>query len=264
MSHEPPIEVVILGSGTSHGVPMIGCRCSVCTSCDPRDKRTRPSIFVRVGGTQILVDAAPELRLQCLTHGIDAVDALLLTHHHADHVAGLDDVRRFNWISKRSMPCYGTPRTLAGVRQMFAYAFEAAPDSPHSRPQIELLPIDRDPFRVGEATVVPIPLFHGPMPVLGFRFGRFAYCTDCSTIPPESFRLLNGLDVLILDALRPDPHPTHLSVSQAVAMAQRIGARRTFFTHMAHQLGHAETNRSLPNGMELAYDGLAFRVESQA
>jgi len=253
-----PVEVIVLGSGTSHGVPMIGCRCAVCTSDDPRDKRTRPSIFVRMGEVRILVDVAPELRLQCLAQGIEAVDAVLLTHHHADHVAGLDDVRRFNWIAKRPMPCYGTERTLEAIRRMFMYAFEAAPDSPHSRPQLDLRPIDREPFRIGEVAVIPVPLLHGKMPVLGFRFGRFAYCTDCSAIPDESLGLLGDLDVLILDALRRTPHPTHFSLEQAVAMARRIAARRTFFTHMAHDLGHVQTNRSLPSGMELAFDGLRF------
>ncbi len=257
---ESTLEVIVLGSGTSHGVPMIGCRCPVCTSDDPRDRRTRPSVFVRFGGVRILVDTAPELRLQCLTHGIEAVDAVLLTHHHADHVAGLDDLRRFNWLMKKAMPCYGTERTLEGIRRMFTYAFEPAPDSPHSRPQLELHRIDHEPFTVGDETIVPIPLMHGPMPVLGFRFGRFAYCTDCSHISDESLALLRGLEVLILDALRPDPHPTHLSVTQAVEMARRISAGRTYFTHMAHQLKHEDTNRGLPAGMELAYDGLRFAV----
>jgi len=239
---------------------MIGCRCAVCTSEDPKDRRTRASIFVNMGGVRMLVDASPELRLQCLTQGISAVDAVLFTHHHADHVTGLDDVRRFNWLMKRPMSCYGTIRTLEAIRRMFAYAFEPAADSPHSRPELHLEPIGEDPFRVGEATIVPIPLMHGPMPVLGFRFGRFAYCTDCSSIPEVSFGLLEGVEVLILDALRTEPHPTHLSVDQAVELSRRIGARRTYFTHMAHQLGHAATNEKLPRRTELAYDGLRISI----
>lgn len=239
---------------------MIGCRCAVCTSTDPKDKRTRPSLWVSAGGVRLLIDAAPELRLQCLAQGIDAVDAVLFTHHHADHVAGLDDVRRFNHLMKKAMPCYGTTRTLDAVRRMFAYAFEPAADSPHSRPEINLHLIDHDPFRIADVEIVPIPLMHGPMPVLGFRIGRFAYCTDCSTIPEPSFERLPNLDVLILDALRPEPHPTHLSVDEAVAIARRIGARQTYFTHMAHQLGHLATNQKLPPGIELAYDGLRFRT----
>lgn len=257
-STDTPVEVVVLGSGTSHGVPMIGCDCPVCTSDDPKDRRTRPSIFVKHGRARILVDTSPELRLQCLTHGIVSVDAVVFTHHHADHVAGLDDLRRFNWIMKRPMPCYGTERTLAALRRMFAYAFESAPDSPHSRPQLDLREIDHRPFDVEGEPIIPIPLLHGPMPVFGFRFGQFAYCTDCSVIPEESMALLGGLDVLILDALRPTPHPTHLSLDQAVELAGRIGAGRTYFTHMAHQLKHAEINASLPKGMALAHDGLRF------
>lgn len=260
MSRELPVEVIVLGSGTSHGVPMIGCRCAVCTSEDPKDRRTRASIFVNMGGVRMLVDASPELRLQCLTQGINAVDAVLFTHHHADHVTGLDDVRRFNWLMKRPMSCYGTTRTLEAIRRMFAYAFEPAADSPHRRPELRLEPIGEDSFRVGEATIVPIPLMHGPMPVLGFRFGRFAYCTDCSSIPEASFGLLEGIEVLILDALRTEPHPTHLSVDQAVELSRRIGARRTYFTHMAHQLGHAATNEKLPRRTELAYDGLRISI----
>jgi len=256
----PLVEVVILGSGTSHGVPMIGCRCAVCTSADPRDQRTRPSIFVRMGGARILVDTAPELRLQCIANGIDAVDAVLFTHHHADHVMGLDDLRRFNWIMKKRIPCYGAERTLAALRRMFSYAFEAAPDSPHSKPELELITIKDQPFTLGGETIIPIPLMHGPLPILGFRFGRFAYCTDCSVIPADSMSLLDGLDVLVLDALRLTPHPTHLSIEQAVALAQRIAAGRTYFTHMAHQLQHAQTNATLPRGVELAYDGLRFSM----
>jgi len=257
---DSPVEVIVLGSGTSHGVPMIGCECAVCTSDDPRDKRTRPSIFVRCGAVRILVDTSPELRIQCLANGIREVDAVLFTHHHADHVAGLDDLRRFNWIMKRAVPCYGTERTLASIRRMFAYAFEPAFDSPHSRPQLDFHAIDHSPFEIHSERIVPIPLLHGPMPVLGFRFGRFAYCTDCSTIPEESMTLLRDLDVLILDALRPTPHPTHLSVDQAVELSRRIGAGRTYFTHMAHQLRHAETNASLPDGIELAHDGLRISM----
>lgn len=256
----PTVEVVVLGSGTSHGVPMIGCECAVCTSDDPKDRRTRASIFVNHGGVRMLIDAAPELRLQCIAQRIHAVDAVLFTHHHADHVAGLDDVRRFNSLMKKPMPCYGTARTLEAIRRMFVYAFEPAADSPHSRPELRLNIIDERPFAVGDVEVVPIPLLHGPMPVLGFRFGRFAYCTDCSTITDASLELLRGVEVLILDALRIEPHPTHLSLDQAVDWSKRIGAKQTYFTHMAHQLGHAATNRRLPSGMELAYDGLRIAV----
>ena len=249
------VEVIILGSGTSHGVPMIGCHCPVCTSPDPRDKRTRASVFVRMSGQRILVDTAPELRLQCVANGIDSIDAVLFTHHHADHVVGLDDLRRFNWLSRQHMSCYGTARTLDRIRRMFLYAFKPAPDSPHSRPSLELLPIDTHPLTIGDATITPVPLMHGPLPVLGFRFGNFAYCTDCSSVPDESMDRLEGLDVLVLDAVRRTPHSTHFNLEQAVEVAGRIKAKQTYFTHIAHELKHEETNRELPDGIELAYDG---------
>lgn len=259
MSRES-VEVIVLGSGTSHGIPMIGCECPVCTSDDPRDKRTRPSIWVKYKDVRFLVDTSPELRLQCLANGIREVDAVLFTHHHADHVAGLDDLRRFNWMTKKAVPCYGTERTLAGVRRMFSYAFEPAGDSPHSRPQLELVPIGDAPFDVRGAQVLPIPLMHGPMPVTGFRFGRFGYCTDCNAVPDDSIDRLRGVEVLILDALRHDSHPTHLSLTEATALAERIGADSTYFIHMAHQLKHRETNDRLPQGMALSHDGLRLTI----
>ncbi len=261
MSHSnSSVEVTILGSGTSHGVPMIGCDCAVCTSTDPRDKRTRPSIFVRIGEQCILVDTAPELRIQCLANGIKRLDAVLFTHHHADHVTGLDDLRRFNRLMKRPVRCYSTERTLAALRRMFLYAFDPAPDSPHSRPELEFHTIDTHPFRIGGETIVPIPLMHGPMPVFGFRFGAFAYCTDCNHIPEGSLALLQDLDVLILDALRPAPHPAHFTLAEAIGRGNRVGAGKTYFTHMTHQLAHEATGRELPEGMALAYDGLRITL----
>jgi phosphoribosyl 1,2-cyclic phosphate phosphodiesterase len=250
------VEVIILGSGTSHGVPMIGCRCEVCTSSNPKDQRTRPSIYVRYEGLRLLVDTAPELRLQCLRAGIDALDAVLYTHAHADHILGLDDLRRFNWLMKRAIPCYGAEETLGALRRMFSYAFDYPANSPHSRPALEFHAIDSAPFFIGETRIIPVPLWHGPMPVLGFRFGRFAYCTDCNGIPDESLDLLGDLDILVLDALRTEPHPAHFTLSQAVETARRINARQTYFTHMTHQLSHDRTNSGLPPGMALAHDGL--------
>lgn len=239
---------------------MIGCTCEVCSSTDPRDRRTRPSIWVRLGDVEMIVDTTPELRLQCLAAGINRIDAVLFTHHHADHVFGFDDLRRFNWIMRRPVECYGSERTLRALREMFRYAFEPAVDSPHSRPHIELKLIDSASFTIGGETVVPIPVQHGPLPVFGFRFGNFAYCTDCNHIPEDSLVLLAGVEVLVLDAVRRKPHPAHFSLDEAVAMAERIGARRTYFTHMAHEIKHEETNRELPEGMALAYDGLRFAI----
>lgn len=235
---------------------MIGCQCPVCTSANSRDQRTRPSIWIRFGRARILVDTAPELRLQCNANDIDCVDAVLFTHHHADHIFGFDDLRRFNWLAKRPMPCYGTQTTVSALQHIFSYAFTPSPGSPHSRPHIDATVIDERPFDVAGERIIPIPLMHGPMPVMGFRFGDFAYCTDCNVIPESSWCLLEGLDVLILDALRRTPHPAHFNLEQAVEAACRIGARRTFFTHITHELPHEATNRELPDGMALAYDGL--------
>jgi len=252
---DTPKRVICLGTGTSHGVPMIACDCAVCTSPDPRDKRTRVSILADYGDRAILVDTGPELRLQCIANDVRRVDAVLFTHAHADHVTGLDDLRRFNWLLKSPLNCYGTEDTLDRVRRMFRYAFEDDPAYPSHKPDLKLVPIRDDAIELFGRRIVPIPLWHGPLPVLGFRFGRFAYCTDCSRVPDESLARLKDLDVLILDALRRRPHPTHFNIEQAVETARRIAAGRTYFTHIAHELGHAQTNAELPAGMALAYDG---------
>lgn len=238
---------------------MIACDCAVCTSSDPRDRRTRPSILIQYDSTTLLVDTSPELRLQCLANNVRRVDAVLYTHHHIDHLAGLDDLRRFNWLQKGPIPCYGQAATLERLRTMFAYVFEHDPEYPSAKPQLELRTID-GAISIGGRTITPIPLLHGKLPVMGFRAGDFAYCTDVSEIPAESWPLLKELDVLILDALRKRPHPTHFNLDQAVDHARRIGARRTYFTHMAHELPHEETNRELPEGMALSHDGLVIQI----
>jgi phosphoribosyl 1,2-cyclic phosphate phosphodiesterase len=253
------LRVIMLGTGTSHGVPMIGCDCAVCTSPDPRDTRTRTSIAIQWADRSVLIDTPPELRLQCIANNVRRADAILLTHHHADHLVGLDDVRRFNALQGTEIMCYGLPETLDCLMQMFGYAFVDDPEYPSSKPHLGLQVVD-GPFELFGRRVTPIPLLHGPMRVLGYRFGRFAYCTDCSQIPDESWALLEGLDVLVLDGLRRRPHPTHFNLDQAVEAATRIAARLTYFTHIAHELKHAEVNDELPDGMELAYDGQIIDV----
>lgn len=251
------LRLTILGSGTSHGVPMIGCDCAVCASRDPRDRRMRTSAVFAWDERAVLIDTGPELRMQCLAHGVTRVHAVLYTHHHADHVVGLDDIRRFNWLLGAPLDIYGNELTLARLRMMFDYAFDDDPEYPSHKPQLRPQ-IVRGPFELFGRRVIPVPYRHGRVEVLGYRIGDVAYCPDCGEMPSASRELLRGLDVLILDALRRRPHPTHFNLEQAIDEARRIGAARTYFTHIAHELGHAATNAELPAGMELAYDGLSI------
>ena len=239
---------------------MIGCDCDTCRSTDPRDKRWRASVYIETDdGCALLVDAGPDVRAQSLQFGVVRVDAIIFTHGHADHIMGLDDIRRFNVLQQHPMPCFGDEATLRDLRRTFFYVFD--PDTPRGGglPQIELFSI-RGPFCIGRQEITPVPIFHGKRPILGLRIGKFAYLTDCSHIPDESWALLGGLDLLVLDALRERPHPTHLSLSEAIDVSARIGARRTCFTHMCHNLRHADTCAKLPPGVELAYDGLIVEL----
>ncbi|MDB5290077.1 MAG: phnP [Phycisphaerales bacterium] len=250
-----PVELTFLGTGTSAGIPMIGCHCAVCTSPDPHDRRTRPSVLISYSNTRVLIDTTPELRLQCLANNVERIDAVVYTHAHADHIMGLDDVRRFNALSGGPLDVWADDRTYPALSRCFGYAFqEPSPDQKVFRPHLIRRPIE-GPFQIGELTWTPIPLLHGDMPVLGFRVGNLAYCTDVSEIPEQSFSLLEGLDVLVLDALQRERHTTHFSLEEAVEAARRIGARQTLFTHIAHRMAHEATNRTLPPTMQLAHDG---------
>jgi phosphoribosyl 1,2-cyclic phosphate phosphodiesterase len=254
------LQITFLGTGTSHGVPMIGCECATCRSDDPRDRRLRPSLLIRAADdTTLLVDAGPDLRAQALTHRINRVDAIIFTHGHADHILGLDDVRRYNSLMKRPMRLYGDRLTLDEITRMFGYAFDPLTPKGGGIPQLEPVEV-QGPFAVGPLLVVPVPIWHGKRLILGLRLGRFAYLTDCNAIPDESWGLLEGVEVVVLDALRHRPHSTHFSLDQAVAASRRIGARQTYFTHMCHDLPHAATNAELPADMALAYDGLQLNI----
>lgn len=237
---------------------MIGCDCEVCRSADPHNKRTRASVYVEVGDVKLLIDTPPELRIQALRENIRRVDAVLFTHAHADHMFGLDDVRRFNDISKRAMPCYGLRSTLKTLKRTFEYAFVPIQNGT-SKPALELVPISKE-FSIDGVAIRPVPVLHGVMDVLGYRIGGFAYVTDVSRIPDTSMKMLSGLDVLVLGVLRPQPHETHFSVGEGLEVVDRLQPKTAFFTHLAHKLDHEATNAWLPPNVRLAYDGLQITL----
>ncbi len=253
------MRISVLGSGTSAGVPMIGCHCPVCSSTDPRDHRTRCSILVSYHDKAVLVDTTPELRLQAVANKIDVIHAVVFTHGHADHIFGLDDVRRYNTLLGAPLPIFASDATMQTLKQAFAYAFTQQTQVGVYRPVLEARTIS-GPLDIFGKTWQPIVLPHGRISVLGFRIGNFAYCTDCADIPSESRASLRGLDTLIIDALRPRPHPTHLSFSQALEIIADLKPRRAYFTHLSHDLGHAEIERDLPPHVRVAYDGLVLEI----
>ena len=259
MTPEDNIRVTVLGSGTSVGVPTVGCTCEVCRSTDPRDNRLRPSILIRYGGYTVMVDTTPDFRAQVLRAGVMRLDAILYTHSHADHILGLDDVRPFNYRGRGPMPIYASSETLETLRRVFRYAFNEEP-SESSAPKLALNTMDGEPFELFGLRFIPIRLSHGQGASYGFRFGQMAYLTDHSDIPEESKPKLEGLDVLFLDALRHRPHPTHTTVERAVQWVEELRPKRAFFTHMCHDLGHAATEAALPAHVRLAYDGLELEV----
>jgi phosphoribosyl 1,2-cyclic phosphate phosphodiesterase len=250
-------QLVFLGTGTSVGVPAIGCHCQVCSSPDPRNRRFRSSVALGLPGGNLLIDTSPDLRSQLLREQIDLIHAVLYTHEHADHVMGLDDVRLFPFALGHAMPLYCDATTEQRIRRSFDYAFDPAPRSTHAgaTPQLQIHRIDHEPFELLGSRVVPIPLRHGGFEVLGFRFGKVAYCTDTNGIPESSWPRLEGLDLLILDALRIKPHATHFSLDEALAVIDRVRPRRALLTHISHDLDHATINEQLPSHVQLAYDG---------
>jgi riboflavin kinase/FMN adenylyltransferase len=256
------LQIEVLGSGTSTGVPTIGCRCSVCTSPDPRDRRLRPSILVRYNGRNILIDCGPDFRFQALRAGIDRLDAILFTHAHADHILGLDDVRPFNFRQKAPIPIWGSRETIATIRQVFRYIFETL-HTQSTIPRIETNVFHNEPFEVEGLLFTPIPVLHGRDPVTGFQFGSAAYLTDHNLIPESSLSLLRELDVIFLDGLRHRDHPTHSTVKQALANLDFLRPRRGYLTHISHDLPHADTERSLPAFAAISYDGLRINSSAQ-
>jgi phosphoribosyl 1,2-cyclic phosphate phosphodiesterase len=253
------LKITVLGSGTSSGVPTIGCACEVCRSTDPRDKRLRPSILIEWRGRNIVIDTTPDFRQQILRAGTQRLDAIIYTHAHADHILGLDDVRPFNYHQGERIPIYASRPAFAVIERVFAYVFEKR-DRKTAVPQVDVNLIDETPFEVHGLRFEPVPLTHGRDTIFGFRFGDVGYLTDHSEIPESSLERLGGLEVLFLDALRHKPHPTHSTVAASLETVRRLQPKRTFFTHMCHDLGHAATEAALPPGVFLAYDGLEIGV----
>lgn len=256
------MKLVFLGTGTSYGVPQIGCSCGTCTSLDPRDRRTRSAALIESGGRRLLIDTPPELRLQLVTAGVGSVDAVLFTHAHADHVHGIDDLRAVSMRQRAPLDVYGAARTLSELERRFPYIFDRTPPAPGtSKPELMARVLEPDDLvEIAGMSVRGIALPHGDQTVLGYRVGPIAYLTDAKTIPAAALARLTGLEVLVLNALLPRPHPLHLSIPEAVAAAQRIGARRTFLTHLTHDSPHAELAARLPVGIAPAYDGLVIEV----
>src|SRR5579872_2577856 len=253
------MKITVLGSGTSVGVPTIGCHCDVCTSTDPRDQRLRPSILVSYDGHNVLIDTTPDFRTQALRARIARLDAVVFTHSHADHIMGLDDVRPFNFRQSGQIPIYASPETMEAIQRCFRYIWDDRKRETYV-PQLDRRILDGSPVDLFGVEFEPIPILHGTQTIYGFRFGAAAYLTDHSEIPPESMEKLRGLDVLFLDALRYKPHPTHSTVERSSKTVELLQPRRAFFTHICHDLGHERAESMLPPHVRLAYDGLELDV----
>lgn len=252
-------RLTVLGSGTSMGVPTIGCDCAVCQSSDPKDRRTRPSVLIEFAGKTVLIDTTPDFRQQAIREGIRKLDAVLYTHAHADHILGLDDLRPLSFHRPEKIPLYAQPEAGDLLRTMFKYIFDAKYKF-GGLAQVELKPINGKLELFG-ATFEPVEVLHGDAPIVGFRFGNAAYLTDFSEIPEGSFGQLQSLDVLFLDALRYKPHPTHSTVDNSLRIVDRLRPKRAFFTHICHDLPHEQTNASLPENVRLSYDGMKLEFE---
>jgi phosphoribosyl 1,2-cyclic phosphate phosphodiesterase len=255
------MQITFLGTGTSNGVPVIGCACAVCRSPDPRDKRTRTSAVVRVDGQTILIDTTPELRIQALACGLSSVDAVLYTHAHADHVAGFDDLRSFNYINQNRLDVYADSFTASIIEERFAYAFSHPFPFFGGKPDLRLRRFD-GPFTIGDTAVIPFPVVHGRWTVQGFRFGPLVYLTDAKIIPSSSIDVMRDADVLVINALRQTPHPVHLSIGEALDVIDEVRPRRAFLVHMSHEVSYTEVSQQLPEHVSLAFDGLTVDLTS--
>ncbi|MEP6646936.1 MAG: MBL fold metallo-hydrolase [Saprospiraceae bacterium] len=255
-----PLEIILLGTGTSQGIPVIGCSCPVCTSDDARDKRFRTAAFIKVGNTGLSIDVGPDFRMQMLNNNLSDVHAILLTHEHNDHISGLDDIRPINFLYKRNIPVYGLERSLEEIKKRFFYAFD--PDYKYpGKPHVRGIVINDDPFFINDVQIIPIPVDHGGLAIYGFRIGDLAYITDAKVIRSESKSLLQNLDTLILNALRYEPHIAHLNIDEAIALIEELKPRQCFLTHLSHDSGkHADIEAGLPPDVKLGYDGLRLKI----
>ncbi|UMZ75356.1 MBL fold metallo-hydrolase [Natranaerofaba carboxydovora] len=254
------MKIIFLGTGPSHGVPVIGCKCDICTSNDQKNNRWRSSILIEKKSRFLLVDTSPEFRFQALTYNINKIDTVLFTHRHADHVHGFDDLRRFNEIMGKSIPCYANEITAQSIINMYPYVFKDRVNDYTSKPKVTMNVIGKKPFEIEGTKVQPVPIYHGKEKILGYRIDDFAYLTDCSKIPQDSYSLLNNLKVLVIGALRYTYHPNHLSVDEVLPVIEKIGPKKAYLTHMTHEIEYNSLNEYLPDYIDPAYDGLTIEL----
>jgi len=251
--------IKFLGTGTSHGIPVVGCNCKTCTSNNPKNSRMRSSIFIEVNNTDILIDTSPEARLQMLANDITNIDLVLFTHAHADHIMGFDDIRVINWLTGESVPCYGNKETMDKIKNIFDYIFDPYQIG-GGIPQVTLNPI-KSKFEFNNISIIPLKVKHGELDVLGYKIKNMAYITDCSYIPDSTFKKLKNIDLLIIDALRLKEHPTHMNLEEAIEVVKKINPKKAYFTHISHEMEHEYTNKKLPVNLELAYDKLVVKLK---